>query len=51
MPLRVYFMFDRSLPAKLSRGAWKTLNPYLLRFSGDLFQIFTQAHRNMHGIM
>ena len=23
----------------------------LLRFSGDLFQIFTQAHRNIHGIM
>ena len=29
--LRIYFMFDRSLLAKLSRCAWKVLNLYLTK--------------------
>jgi hypothetical protein len=29
--LRIYFLFDRKLPARLSRRAWKVLSIYLMR--------------------
>ncbi len=33
--LRIYFMYDRKLLAKLSRCAWKVLSKYLKNSSGD----------------